>query len=326
MATKEEVLQHIKELAKSDFIKKEEILKAFDEGARKENEDSKKLGIAEILYYIGGAIVFFGIAILVSQNWNTLNSFTRIFVTLGSSVVAYFAALLFGSKKKTENVGIAFHLVSALLMPLGLYIAFHEAGFVMTGNGIQALISFILFIVYILSLIAFGRTIFIFFSILFGTWLFFSFTGYLVGTNPIWGSDFFLYRTLATGLTYIFLGYYFSQGKRVSLSGFLYGFGILGLLGAALALGGWKPHQKILWEIAFPGLIFAVLFLSVYLKSRSFLTFGTIFLMLYITKITAEYFSGSLGWPLSLVIVGLLLIASGYLFVYIKDKYIVKAI
>ena len=166
MATKEEVLQHIKELAKSDFIKKEEILKAFDEGARKENEDSKKLGIAEILYYIGGAIVFFGIAILVSQNWNTLNSFTRIFVTLGSSVVAYFAALLFGSKKKTENVGIAFHLVSALLMPLGLYIAFHEAGFVMTGNGIQALISFILFIVYILSLIAFGRTIFIFFSIL----------------------------------------------------------------------------------------------------------------------------------------------------------------
>lgn len=322
MATKEEVLQYIREVAKTGLIKKDEMARAFDEGSRAENASSGKLGIAEILYYIGGAIVFFGIAILVNQNWRSLDSVTRIVVTLGSSVVAYFVAILFSLRKKTENVGAAFHLISALLMPMGLYITFHEAGFSTSGSGMQSLVSAILFTVYILSLVVFRQTIFSFFSIIFGTWLFFSFTDYLIiGSNTLSGSDFFLYRMLAAGLAYMFLGYYFSGNKKHSLSGFLYGFGIFGFLAAALALGGWKPHQKIIWELIFPAFVFAALFLSVHLKSGSFLTFGTIYLMGYIMKITAEYFSHNLGWPLSLVLIGLLLIASGYLFIYLKKKY-----
>lgn len=323
MASKEEVLQYIREVAKSGLIKREEIIRVFDEGSRAESTSSSKLGIAEILYYIGGAIVFFGIAILVNQNWNSLDSFTRVLVTLGSSIAAYFAALLFGLRKKTENVGIAFHLISALLMPMGLFITFREAGLSTSGSGMQSLISLILVVVYVLSLAVFKKTIFTFFSIIFGTWLFFSYTNYLIiGSNSLASSDFFLYRVLVAGLAYLFLGYYFSENKKRSLSGFLYGFGILGFLGAALALGGWKPHQKIIWELAFPALVFGTLFLSVYLKSGSFLTFGTIYLMGYIMKITAEYFSRSLGWPLSLVVIGLLLIASGYLFIHLKRKYL----
>lgn len=321
MATKEEVLQAIKELAGQKSIRKEEILAAFKAGFP-EVSGIKKAGIAEILYYIGGAIVFFGIAIFIGQNWSTLSAPTKILSTLGSAVAAYFVGLSFCAKPRTENIGLAFYLLSALVMPVGLYVTFWEAGLNMRGNEIWALISAILFIVYLSSFAVFRKNIFILFSIIFGTWLFFSFTNLLIENNPLLKPDFLYYRILAIGLTYILLGYYFSKSSRAVLSGFLYGFGIFGFLGAAMLLGGWRPRQKIFWEAIFPGLVFAVLFLSVYLKSRSFLTFGTLFLMIYIIKITAEYFSGSMGWPLSLVIIGFLLIASGYLFIYLKNKYI----
>jgi hypothetical protein len=331
MVTKEEVLQSIKELSEQGLIGKEDVLRVFDDGKSLSEPPKKvakdgKLGIADILYYIGGAIVFFGVAIFVTQNWNSLNTATRIISTLGSAVAAYLTAIFLSTRKKTEDAGLAFHLIAALLMPIGLYITFHEAGFNVVGNGMQSLISAILFAVYLSSFFIQRKTIFIFFSIIFGTWLFFSFTSYMVDSNPIWNSDFLYYRVLVAGLTYMILGYYFSQGDKKSLSGFLYGFGIFGFLGAALALGGWQPEQKIFWEIVFPGIVFVALFLSIYLKSNSFLTFGTIYLMAYIIKITAEYFSGSLGWPLSLVLIGLLLIASGYLFIYIRGKYMLKSI
>lgn len=324
MATKEEVLQYIKELAGKDAIKKEEIIAAFEESAVTSvvSGKAKSAGISEILYYVGGAIVFIGISIFIWQNWSQLSSFTRILSTLGSSIAAYLVGLFFIIKKKTENVALSFYLISALVMPLGLYIAFREANFDIGSTEMQSLISFILLIVYLSSLAIFRKNLFIVFSVIFSTWFFFSFTSFLVGNNPLFGNDFFQYRILTVGLAYILLGYYFYKNNRSSLTGFLYGFGIMGFLGSALFLGGWQPNQKIFWEIIFPGLVFGTLFLSVFLKSRAFLTFGTIYLMLYIIKITSEYFSGSLGWPLSLVLIGFLLIASGYLFIYIKNKYI----
>lgn len=322
MATKEEVLQSIRELSAKGSIKKDDILAAFEAGLPEDIRTTKKIGIAEILYYIGGAIVFFGIAIFITQNWRSLSSASRIISTLGSGVAAYFSALFFSLKKKTENISLAFFLISALVMPIGLFVVFYEAGYKMSTHGMQSIISFILFTVFLSSLTLFRKSIFIVFSVIFGSWMFFAITNFLIGGAPGLGQDFFYYRILAVGLSYILLGYYFSKNKREAMSGSLYGFGVFGFLGAALMLGGWKPEQKMFWELVFPGLIFAVLFLSVYLKSRSFLTFGTLYLMVYIIKITTEYFSGSLGWPLSLVIIGFLLIASGYLFVYIKNNFI----
>ena len=77
-----------------------------------------------------------------------------------------------------------------------------------------------------------------------------------------------------------------------------------------------------MWEILFPGIVFGVVFLSVYLKSKSFLVFGSIYLMAYILKLTKEYFADSMGWPLALVISGLLLIGIGYAAFALNKKYI----
>src|SRR5262249_40735983 len=104
--------------------------------------------------------------------------------------------------------------------------------------------------------------------------------------------------------------------------GALYGLGVLAFLGGALALGNWEPHQNVFWELIFPGLVFGVIFLSVHLKSKAFLTFGSMYLMGYILKITAEYFKNGLGWPLALILAGFLLMAVGYYSFYLNRKYI----
>lgn len=320
---KKELLGHVQHLASCGVITKEEVASAFEEGIHgNASEISHQGGISRILYYIGGAVVFFGISILIFQHWATLNGATKILSTLGSGVAAYIAAVFLSREKLLEPIGRAFYFISALVMPLGLHVTFYVAGIDTGTYGIQTIVSGILLITFLLSYLVEHKSVFVLFNIIFGTWLFFSLTNFIVGGRPGFEWEFSAYRVLCVGVVYALLGYYFFETPHRVLTGALYGFGALCSLGAALALGDWEPQQNWFWEMIFPGLVFGVMFLSVYLKSRSFLTFGSLYLIAYIFKITAEYFSDSLGWPLVLVLTGLGLIASGYLHFTLKRKYL----
>ena len=321
---KEELLRHVRRLAAQHLVTRDEVTTAFDAGVGSDAdvEVTRQTGISHILYYVGGAVVFLGISVLIWQHWSALSSATKILSTLGSGIAAYVAATFLIRNERLETTSRAFYFISALVMPLGLHVTFDVAGLDTGSDGVQSLVSGILLTTFLLSYFVHRKTVFTIFNVIFGTWLFFSFTSLLVGNNPRFGWEFSAYRVLCTGLVYALLGYYFTQTPQRALTGALYGFGVLLFLGAALALGDWKPNQNAFWELAFPGLVFGVMFLSVYLRSKSFLTFGSLYLMVYILKITAEYFADSLGWPLALVLTGLGLIAIGYLHFNLKKKYL----
>lgn len=325
---KNEILEYIKDIAIQKLISREEIISAYEQGLglTEKKEENKNATITEVLCYIGGAIVFLGVSIFVWQNWTTMNVFTKIMATLGVSIMAYIVGILFIYRKKFETIGSSFYLISALVMPIGLYTFFKNIGFDTGINSTQSLISGILLGVFLLSYFIFRKDIFTLFSILFGTWFYFNFTSYIFSNtsySELW--KFHEYRILIAGIIYIILGYMFSKSNKSSLRGFLYGFGIMAFLGSALSLGDWSPKQNYFWEMVYPVLILTTLILSVYLKSKSFLTFGSFFLVCYISKITSEYFSQSLGWALSLVIIGLMLIGVGYLAFSLKSKYFISA-
>jgi hypothetical protein len=329
MATKEEILQYIRILAKQKVVTREELIEAFDSasGVKTEITFPKKFGITEILYYTGGAVIFLGIVVLLWRNWSTLGEATKILATFGSGIAAYFAGVFLGRNKSTEIIGSAFFLISALATPIGLWVIFDSAGLDAESFGSQSLISGIMLGTYLLSLLVFQkkvlRVIFILFSILFGTWLFFSVTSWMVeDLSPFPAWKYYLYRALVVGMAYLLIGHAFAKGEFASLSGLLYNFGALGFLGAALGLGGWEPSQNVFWEVIYPGLVFGALFLSVYLRSKAILVWGAVFLIAYILKITAEYFATGLGWPLALVIAGLAMIGVGYLAFSIKNRYL----
>ncbi len=328
MDPKQQTIEYVKSLGASKGISRQELLAAYDSGsgATMTQTHSGSIGIAEIMYYIGGAVVFLGIIILVLEHWSELSFPARLLITLGGSIAAYIVGVLFGTQQKLEGPSNSFFLISALVLPMGLYVVFQNAGYNIGDSSTQSILSAILFAVFIASYTVYRREVFALFSIVFGTLLFYTYTNYLVGQNPYFDStSFFEYRTLLSGLCYLLLGYAFKQGKLESLTGALFSFGVLGFLGAALALGGFEPNQNPFWELVYPLFVFGFLYGSVYPKSKSLLTFSTIFLMAYILKITSEYFTQGFGWPLALVIAGLAMIGVGYLSVTLNKKYIAVA-
>jgi uncharacterized membrane protein YczE len=51
-----------------------------------------------------------------------------------------------------------------------------------------------------------------------------------------------------------------------------------------------------------------------------------LFLVAYLIRITAQYFSNITGWPIALIFIGIVIIGLGYLAIYINKKYIKSAV
>lgn len=336
MMSKADVLGGIRDLARAGLLDRDELLAAHAEGlaghevqapkapaAETPDLDARsRFNLGEILYFLGGGIVVFGIAVFLAQNWGSLNGIAKIAATLGAGTAAYVTAVILIADERTEKISSAFFLIAALVMPLGMYVTL-DVGGIGVGYGLMSGIAALLLAIYLVSYFLFGKNVLLLFGIFFATCLFFSFTGFVLSVRSILESA-RLYEQLwlAVGLSYMLLAYSFEEGPRAPLSGFLYGAGVFAFLGAALLLTGWRPHQSPLWEAIFPFLTFAAMYLSVVLRNQKFLIFGTLFLMLYLVKITAQYFSNSLGWPLALVVSGFLLVAAGAVAIHLKRKYI----
>jgi hypothetical protein len=316
------VLESVSALVSAGDINEAELTAAYREGAGGESID-RQTRYSTVLYFIGGGVVVIGLVALIAQVWDDLGSVMHVAVTLGSGMVAFTAGVLLSRRQWLGAAGPAFFLIAALVLPFGLAVTLDEAGFQPDRFGWQSLISLVLMGAFAAAYVLFRSNSLLLYAIGYATWAFFAITGWIAGPTPgLDDFEFFEYRALAVGLSYLLLAYSFSETPRRELSGILYGFGTMTFLGAAFALGGWTPSQNAFWELVFPGLVFAVLYASVHLKSKALLTFGSLFLASYLVKITSEYFSDSLGWPLALVISGMMLMGVGYLTLRLKRRYL----
>ena len=322
---KAKTLQEVTALAQSGLVSERELRAAFEAGVAVRDPNRRSFGVSDVLSYLGAGIVVIGIAIFIGQKWDVMGSAARLLVTLGAGIAAYASAVLFGAYKQLEGPSAGFHLLGALLIPGGIHVLFVDVLGVEQTLGGTTLVACGLFLLYLVSFSVFQKkTVLLFFSTLFGTGAYFLITDWLAQDADM-GEHYGLYRVLIAGLSYISLAYAFQKHELYKgMVGFLNLFGIVGFLGSALALGGYKPTEwdSILFEITYPGLALLVIFWSTYTKSRSYLVFGTLFLMGYIGKITAEYFADSVGWALSLILVGFAFIGIGYGAVFLNKKYL----
>lgn len=323
---KQELLQEITALSKEGHVSREEVLGAYDAGIALESGFSARketrFGLAEIMNYLGGGIVAIGIGILLSENWDDLSAFTRILSTLGSGALAYVIGVMLSRDAARATLGQAFHLIAAVVLPIGLFVTSDEMGADISESSISSLVLGSLFVLYLISYRLFSGNLFLFVSGVFGTGLFLSMTSWIAEGSAIsFDGDFAAYQFLVIGLVYVLLGHDFSKKSAAPLTKYLYSFGLFFFFIAALFLGGYAPDQNIFWEIVFPGLALGAVFLSLPLRSRAFLIIGTGSLVVYIFKITGEYFADSLGWPLALIVAGFGMIAVGSLFVRLNKRY-----
>lgn len=324
---KQALLQQLSALVDSGEVTEDEVLDAI--GAKQHSPVAVTSNIASrlsaVLYFIGGGVVFLGLVFLIAQEWGHFGTSMKIFVTLGSGIAAFVVGVLFSQQKRLGAAGPAFFLISALLLPVGLFVTYDEAGVNVDMLTAQIQIASILFAAYVGAYAVIRKNVLLTFAFIFGSWLFFAVTDQMVTSAPyIDNWSFINYRILFAGLAYMLLGYSFVGSDREVLTAWLYTFGVFGFLGAGFALGEWKPNQSLFWEAIYPGLVFGIIFISTHIKSRIFLVFGSLALGAYLTKITAEYFSDSLGWAFSLVIVGFLLMGVAYLAVRVNRRYVAQ--
>lgn len=319
---KQDLITELKNKISSGDISRSEL-----ENLVQHMDNSQKNKLPTIAYYLGAAIVFIGIFVLVIQNWQFFNFLSRFLITAGSAAVAYITGAYL-TKHGKDNASQVPFLISGLVAPLALYVIFNKIGIVGSDYNLFAtLTSGILLAMFLYSTFLFKKPILTFFSISYATWLFFSFTSFLATPAIVFQNslinkpEFLEYRALTTGLAYIILGVYFSKQQN-PLENIYHTLGALIFLTSAVFLGGYRPYQNTFWEITFPALACGSIFISTLLKRNSYLVLGSLFLMIYIFKITSEYFSQNLGWPLSLILTGFAFISLGYYSLYIKKKYI----
>jgi hypothetical protein len=158
-------------------------------------------------------------------------------------------------------------------------------------------------------------------SVMFGTWLFFVVTQKMAeGTSLLFsGSHFAEYRVILVGVAYWFLGWWLVKKDR-AFSDAIAAIGTVCMLGAFLVLAGWKPHQNVFYEILTPLATLGIGYAGVFLRNMQQLKLSVVFIMIYIAKITFEYFANSTNWPIVLLVVGLILILVGYLGIALVRK------
>jgi hypothetical protein len=325
------ILENIRYLASENLISKDELISAYEAGARNEavatvpggskEEHEKRSRFSEILYGIGGLIVIIGIVTLVFQNWRSLNDVAKILITLGSGIAAYMIGIIFGRHPSLEKVSQVFHIISTAVMPVGLFITFNIVGVDISNKSFQVVIPGILSILHILTLKLMRQKIFVITSILYSTWLYFALIYILSNSIAFFDTEkIYMYAVMLAGIAYVLIGYSFSTTENRIFTNYLYAFGPLFFLGGGFALTA--SSRNVLWELIFPFFVFGVIFLSIKFKSRAFLIWGSLFLMAYIIRLTAEYFANTIGWPFALVIAGLALIAVGRFSYGLNKRYI----
>lgn len=279
---------------------------------------SKKL--ITIFYVIGAIIALVGVIILVAQNWNEIGFAGRLLVTLGISVVTYISAMLL-NKPHQNTISSVFFTIAAALAPIGAMVMIAEASGRFTFMN-QFVTAIILFIIFGAALFISKRAILMLITVAFASWAYYALLLEVFSFN--YDMDYMKWATMLLGASYLLIGYWYKKltsdssetsNQRYAVAGILSGLGTLGILTAGITVGGF-------FDLIYIALIFAAFYGGVYLKSRSMLLFGAIFLVAHIIKITSKYFAQSIGWPIALILVGFLVIGVGYLTFYLNKRFI----
>ncbi|TSC87087.1 MAG: hypothetical protein G01um10148_192 [Parcubacteria group bacterium Gr01-1014_8] len=272
------------------------------------------VNISKMLYYIGGLIVLIGVGVFVSQFWDDFGSEIRVLISLGGAVIAYGTGLVLSKTDEKSEIASAFHLLGGVLFPFGAITLLYEMG-IEAEWGTYALLFGALTFLYVMTMLIVTYPLVTFFAIANATAALFALTQFVFQDNIIF--DFYYYFAIVMGASYLYLGTQFIGTRNEQICRLLL------LIGSAWFLGGaFMLYDSLIgWALLYPFLIAGTMALSIYVKRMSVLLMSTVAIMSYVAYITGKYFADSVGWPLALIVIGFLFIATGYFSYYLHQKY-----
>lgn len=311
----ERVLAELKGLISQGSITRENVLDLFELSEKPNIIYEARRPLIRTLYFIGGLIIVLGMGIFISQFWVGWSQIIRVIFALGLSALLYLVGyyLHYRYQRLSIFTNISF-ILSACLLPLGVGTFLDLLGSSATTSAGLSINFSILFVLYFFSYWLLKYDVFLIFSAITASNLFISFTNFLVDKPT---TIFYEYRFLILGIALFSFGYYFEFRKK-HLVNIFYFFSLILSLGSAFALS----LDSTFWLFVFPFVLAGVFYASIALRNKLILTLATIFTFVEIVRLTAEYFSESLGWPIALIIAGFCIILVGYFSFVASKKYI----
>jgi len=302
---KSTALERIASIARENGLSIEDIAAALNG----EPVESSGSVTSRIFATIGGIFILCGLGFFIESFWNAMNAAARIILYLGSGMVMLVLALVFIRNKSYEKSAWVLFLLAAVFQSGGIMVAFDELG---TGGDIELALlamSGVMLVQNSLVLHAHRLSILVFLVLFFAATFITTLLDYI-------GMDWEFVFTV-TGLLLLGAGYRLAgTAYRVIVPFWNFAGGIMASWGVFDILE--NSPADILY-IAYAALL---IYFSTLAKSRTLLFVGTGAMIGYLSYFTGEYFADSIGWPLALMIIGILFIALSILAVKINRSYI----
>ena len=290
-------------------------------GVAQERVESRSSSLVRLLYIIGALILLTGVAILVGQNWQEIGFVGRLLVSVGIATLGYVGGVVLRTPEQRTLSQILL-TVSAILAPLGAYVLIAEAHIELSTR-LSAGVATMLLVLFLLAGVWVRRTVLVLISAVYATWAYYSLLADLLLRISTSGDLLLKWGTVLLGIAYLFLGYAVAeslgdesdQTEKSTVSRILYAAGTVAVLGVLITFDA--P-----WDVLFALFVFLFMYLSVFLKSRTVLTLAAFFLVANIFTLTSRYFFDSLGWSISLIGAGAVVIGVGYGTYQVNKKYI----
>lgn len=285
--------------------------------------------LSKVLYSLGGIIAIIGVVSFVSDNWTNLGTAGRLIVTFGFSLLTYCTAIVLYKKNVQSALVQLFFVLSALIAaPAGFTLLDSFGAVDATSVYNQIGIALVLTVLYAYALYLTRKNVLHIITGVFFSWAYYATVGSLIKNSGYSGDlirDIAVYTSMILG--FAFLAY--SSWLKTSLSknfalnlkrvaSFYGGIAFFFVLIPALFLTGF-------WDVLYPLLALAAVVLSINIRASSGLVISAVSVGFYVIHMSSKYFADSIGWAITLVIIGFLIIALGYLTYYLNKKYISKA-
>lgn len=306
--TREEALAEILSIAKRHHLSLADIAEAFHP-LSDHRQSQKKNIINHVLGYLGGLLIFAGIIIFIAMKWDDIHVIGQISLTFGIGFCAFIMALTCARQHIFEKAATPLFIIAFILQPIGVVIFLQEY-----TSGIDSVtavfyISLIFLIQQGLVFIATQRTFLLLTS------LFFLYGAFIAAFDLL---D-IPYKTtgLTLSLSLLLLSWAINQTRHQPLAPLLFLVSSLCFFGYTFDILQNKPY-----EILFLGISCAFIFIAIASRTRTLLVTATVALLSYIGYFTGKHFPNTIGWPITLIIMGIFLIFLSSMVIKLDRKYI----
>jgi hypothetical protein len=317
MYTKEQILEITKQGLEQNILTSKDLANIIDTKNNTKDKFSKKL--SNILYVIGGLIILAGVILLTSMFWGQMSILGKFLGTFGVGLIAYLAGIYLRGDHWRILSSVAL-TISAVVLPLGVYLILDEANISITAI-IVAAVSSVMIVVLMVAQILTKRNIIIFLNSCYASIAYYAFLSAIGMT----GFEEYRMASLILAISFIFYNYFYissiqtntdTDEKEISsIQNLIYLISSAGIFGLTLTFGQISDLLMI-------PLLFGGFYSGIYVKSRALLINSAIFTMIYVVKISSEYFSGILGWPVLLIVLGIVIVGIGLFTYKMSEKYI----